>query len=142
MSTSNKQRLAEFIEQIWNQGDETAIEEYVAPGYTIFHDPGDPWHGQALDLEGYRQRLRISRAPFPDQTFTTLRLVEEGDAVVMTWSWTATHLGDMPGFPASGHPIRMTGATLYTFDQKQRVTGHWQIVDRLGVYQQLQQQVG
>ena len=44
---------------------------------------------------------------------------------------------DLPGFPATGRVIRMSGATAYFFDAEDRLTGHWQITDRLGVYQQL-----
>jgi hypothetical protein len=32
----------------------------------------------------------------------------------------------------------MSGATVYMFDADDRLTGHWQIADRLGAYQQLQ----
>ena len=31
----------------------------------------------------------------------------------MTWLWKGTHLGDLPGFPATGRPIEMSGATVY-----------------------------
>jgi predicted ester cyclase len=31
----------------------------------------------------------------------------------------------------------MTGATVYSFDSDDRITGHWQVIDRLGVFQQL-----
>ena len=65
-------------------------------------------------------------------------LFEDGDAVVMTWLWAATHLGDIPGFPATGKRIHMSGATVY-FLENGRFTGHWQITDRLGVYAQLRQ---
>ncbi len=91
-----------------------------------------------LDLDGFRERVTKSRAAFPDQHFDIQGLYADGDAVVMTWLWTATHLGDIPGFPASGKTIRMSGATAYLFDDADRLTGHWQICDRLGVYQQLQ----
>ena len=37
----------------------------------------------------------------------------------------------------SGRKLYMSGATAYYF-QNNRITGHWQIVDRLGVYRQLQ----
>ncbi len=37
-----------------------------------------------------------------------------------------------------GRTIRMSGATAYTFDDEDRITGHWQVTDRLGVFQQLQ----
>jgi carbohydrate-selective porin OprB len=82
--------------------------------------------------------LRISRAPFPDQRFSIQDLVVEGNTAIMTWLWSATHQGDIPGFPATGNNFRMSGATAYYFDGG-RLTGHWQIADRLGVYMQLRQ---
>lgn len=63
-------------------------------------------------------------------------MVAEDDAVAVTWQWAGTHLGDLPGFPASGRQVRMSGITLYDVASG-RLAGHWQIVDRLGVYRQL-----
>jgi predicted ester cyclase len=56
----------------------------------------------------------------------------------MTWLWNGTHRVDLPGFPATGQTIRMSGVTVYMFDSEERLTGHWQVTDRLGVFQQLQ----
>ena len=139
MSTDqdHKTLLRQFIEEVWNNGDVDACDRYIAERYTVRHDPGDPWHGQQLDLAGFKQRLSVSRAPFPDQRFSILELLSEDNRVVMTWTWVATHLGDLPGFPATGKPIQMSGATVY-FIEHGRLTGHWQITDRLGVYGQLQ----
>ncbi|HEY2444502.1 MAG TPA: ester cyclase [Rhizomicrobium sp.] len=134
--TGRKAILTNFIREVWNAGDIEASAKYLGVSYTIHHDPGDPWHGQILDLEGFQSRVRQSRAPFPDQCFAIQELFEDGNAVVMTWFWTGTHEGDLPGFPASGKTIRMSGATVYYFE-KERITGHWQIVDRLSVFQQL-----
>ena len=78
------------------------------------------------------------RAPFPDQQFALRELVADGDLVVMmTWLWSATHTGDLPGFPATGRRVSMSGATAYYFDESGCLNGHWQITDRLGVFQQL-----
>lgn len=136
---SRKHRLAEFIRRVWDDGDLDAVDAYLADTYTIHHDPGDPWDGQRLDRAGFKDRVAKSRAAFPDQRFATQALIAEGDSVVMTWLWSGTHCGDLPGFPATGRIIRMSGATVYGFEQDLRLTGHWQITDRLGVYQQLQQ---
>ena len=133
-----KQRLAAFIRQIWDDGEADAADGYLAEAYTIHHDPGDPWEGQTLDRAGFKDRVLKSRAAFPDQRFAIQRLFADGDSVVMTWLWTGTHLGDLPGFPATGQTFRMSGATVYGFDHDDRLTGHWQITDRLGVFQQLQ----
>lgn len=139
MTNSNrKEILTEFIREVWNNGNIEASDRFIAPKYTIHHDPGDPWEKQVLGIEGYKERVRLSRAPFPDQNFQIQELFADGNAVVMTWLWTGTHRGDMAGFPATGKQIKMSGATVYYFDGD-RISGHWQIVDRLGVFQQLRQ---
>jgi predicted ester cyclase len=136
--TVRKRTLTAFIQRVWDEGDVDAADIYIAPHYTIHHDPGDPWDGQTLDLAGYKDRVSKSRAAFPDQRFELQGLYADGDSVVMTWLWAATHQGDLPGFRATGATIRMSGATVYDFDADDRLTGHWQITDRLGVFQQLQ----
>jgi predicted ester cyclase len=133
-----KEILAEFIREVWSEGLADRADQYLGLQYVIHHDPGDPWEHQALDLAGYKERVRISRAPFPDQRFEIQESFADGSAVVITWRWSGTHLGDMPGFLATGKIIQMTGATVYYF-KGERITVHWQIADRLGVYQQLRQ---
>ncbi len=132
----HKAILARFFQDVWTEGDVDAIDGYLAPRYTIHHDPGDPWDGQTLDIAGFKERVRQSRAPFPDQCFTIHDLIAEQDKVVATWCWTRTHMEDIPGFPASGKRIAMSGMTVYYFEGD-RIAGHWQMTDRLGVYQQL-----
>jgi hypothetical protein len=65
--------------------------------------------------------------------------------VVATWLWAGTHLGALPARPGSrgspavpptGRRVRLSGATVYTFDDG-RLRGHWQGVDRLSLVQQL-----
>jgi steroid delta-isomerase-like uncharacterized protein len=137
ISSNAKEILIQFTRDVWSEGNIEASEKYIAPRYKILHDPGDPLEGRELDLAAYKERVRTLRAAFPDQCFEIQGLFADGDAVVMTWLWSATHKGDIPGFPATGKQIMMSGATVYYFEDG-RLAGHWQITDRLGVYQQLQ----
>jgi steroid delta-isomerase-like uncharacterized protein len=140
MSNKNslKDILTNFIQEVWNDGNIEASDKYISNKYKIFHDPGDPWDKQELDLKSYKERVKLSRAPFPDQCFVIKEIFSEDNTVVITWFWTGTHKGDIQGFQASGKEIKMSGITVYYFEGN-RIKGHWQIVDRLGVYQQLQQ---
>ena len=133
-----KNLLTEFIRKVWNEGDIEAASNYIASTYTIHHDPGDPWEGMTLDLEGFKDRVKKSRAPVPDQCFNLQEIFENEGCVAITWLWQGTHLGEIAGFPASGKQIEMSGATVYYFEGD-RITGHWQIADRLSVFRQLQQ---
>jgi predicted ester cyclase len=69
-------------------------------------------------------------------------MIADEDKVVVTWRWSAVHTGDYPGFPATGKLIPTSGATVYYFDDRGRITGHWQVTDKLSVYQQLQRARG
>ncbi|HYJ35381.1 MAG TPA: ester cyclase [Rhizomicrobium sp.] len=134
-----KKLLSAFIEEVWSQGRVEACDDYIAESYAIRHDPGDPWDGQTLSREGFKERVRLSRAPCPDQRFTQTSILEDGGSVVIAWTWAALHTGDIAGFAATGARLTMSGLTLYDFDDEDRITGHWQVVDRLGIFQQLMQ---
>lgn len=131
--------IKEFLDQVWSAGEIDQCDHFLANSYTIRHDPGDDWDGRVLDLAGFKERVRLSREPFPDQRFDVQAWFENGDSVAVTWLWSATHLGDIAGFPASGKTLKMSGATVYQFDSADRICGHWQITDRLGIFRQLQQ---
>jgi predicted ester cyclase len=64
-------------------------------------------------------------------------MIAEGNTSAVCWTWVGTHSGDIPGFPASGWQVAMSGITFYFFAAG-RIGGHWQAVDRLGVMMQLQ----
>jgi steroid delta-isomerase-like uncharacterized protein len=132
-----KTLLAQFIDEVWSAGDIDACDRYLGDSYSIHHDPGDPWHHKQLSRAEFKERVRLSRAPFPDQRFELQEVLADGNAVAATWLWSGTHAGDFPGFPASGKQLKMSGATVYYFDGD-RIVGHWQISDRLSVFQQLQ----
>ena len=134
---ARKEILERFLHEVWSEGRAEESARYLADAYTIHHDPGDPWDGRTLDQDGFADRVRRSRAPFPDQCFDVREMIEDGDAVAVTWSWCGTHREPLAGFAPTGQRIRMTGTTIYYFDERDRITGHWQIVDRLGVFGQL-----
>lgn len=136
--SQNQPILINFLEDVWNQGRVEAVDHYLSSSYTIHHDPGDPWDGKTLSIDAFKDRLVQSRAMAPDQTFTIERMVEEGQAIAVGWTWSGTHLGDIPDIPATGRHITMSGLTIYDFEGD-RLCGHWQVADRLSVFQQLSQ---
>ena len=136
-----QRRLTDFLDRVWSMGDGDAVDAFLADSYTIHNDPGDPWEGQTLTRDGFRERLATSRAAAPDQRFHPVHMAESGDAVAVAWHWTGTHTGHGPGLPPpTGRALAMTGATFYFFDADHRLTGHWQIADRLGIYRQITDQ--
>lgn len=136
MTENNKAVLLKFMEEIWDKGNLDKTDKFVAFPYVIHHDPGDQWDGQSLDLETFKKRVLYSRQTFPDLHFAVQEIVGEGDKVAISWYLEGTHRGDIPGLPATGKKVRVPGLTIYSFS-KGKITGHWQVIDRLGFLQQV-----
>ena len=128
--------VIDYLHHVWNDGEVELCDQYLTPVYAIHHDPGDPWDGQKLSLEAFKDRVRTSRAPFPNQQFVIDTMLEEGMKVAVAWHWTGTFVADMAGFKAHGRPVQTSGITIY-YMAGNRIAGHWQVTDRLGVFQQI-----
>ncbi len=125
-----------LYDRVWTRGAYREIAELVAPSYVIHDDPGDPWEGQTLDRRGYRERVKATRAAFPDLVFSVHETVAARDRVSVRWSAEGTHAGDLRGLPATGRRLRFAGQTIYETRDGQ-VAGHWQVIDRLGFVERL-----
>lgn len=132
----NKEILIKLINEVWNKGNFSIIDELVSPEYFIKHDPGDPGETKILDLETFRKRVMLARNTFEDLQFNIQDFVCENDKIAISWFMTGKHKNDIPNIPATGKKFNMSGMTIYYF-LNNKICGHWQISDRLGLFQQL-----
>ncbi len=102
----NKRVAKEFFERIWNQGDESAIDQFI-PLNAAGNDP-DFGSGR----EGFKAQWRKWREAFPDLHFECIDFVAEGDKVLTRWTLTGTHQGEFLGAPATGNKIKIEGMSL------------------------------
>jgi steroid delta-isomerase-like uncharacterized protein len=131
MSTeANKATIREFFELVWNQGDEAAIDRFIAEDAA----GNDPDFG--MGREGFKRQWRQWQAAFPDLHFAIEEMVAEGDTVVARWTLTGTHQGPFLGLAPTGRTIRVRGMSLDHLENGVLVSGFdgW---DNLGLRQQL-----
>ena len=134
MSDQNKALARRNVEEIWNQGNLSVIDELVAPNAT-FHDPAVPG-GKFTGPEGFRQFVQIYRGAFPDVRLTIEDLIAEGDKVVSRWTATGTQKGELMGIAPSGKRVTVTGCNIDQYQNGKIVEG-WASYDMLGLLQQL-----
>lgn len=132
----NKEAVIKLIDEVWNKKNFSIVDQLIAPQYTIRHDPGDQWEGKTIDLVTYKRRVKTSSDILPDQHFFIEDLVCQGDKVVISWRFTGTQKGKIPGLPVTNKKVSVSGMTIYYFSDG-KIIGHWQVVDRLGFLQQL-----
>lgn len=102
----NKTLARAFFEEIWNKGDESAIDRFIAQDAA----GNDPKFG--VGRESFRIQWRKWRIAFPDINFAIEELVAEGNTVVSRWKLTGTHLGEYLGYPATGKKIDIDGVSI------------------------------
>ncbi len=136
ITSTKKQLMSLFMHQIWNQGDFSRLADMVAPAYRVSHDEYDPWSGQTIDHETFRQRVLYSRNAFPDLNFDIREMLEEDNSVAIRWIMSGTHKGDLPMLPATGRNFSIAGMTFYYFEDG-KICGHTQSLDQFGFLKQM-----
>jgi steroid delta-isomerase-like uncharacterized protein len=131
MSEQNKAHIKRVIDEVYNRGDLSVVDE-VAARDMIIHAPSQDIRGSA----GAKQYVSAFRAGFPDLHFTIEDQVAEGDTVVTRWTARGTHRGEFQGVPATGRKIQLAGTDI------DRIVGGkvvecWAHVDELGLMRQL-----
>ena len=92
----------DHIEQIWNKGDASAIQRFIAPNY-LGVDPAEP--EPISGVEGYRQHFDRLTTAFPDTHITIDHIIGVNDQVAARLTVEATHTGDFGGIPPTGRPV-------------------------------------
>ncbi|WP_040687093.1 ester cyclase [Nocardia vinacea] len=129
---ANKALIRQFYHEI-DAGNIDAMDELVAADY-LDHSP-PPFPGIGPGREGLKQAFRMfwdatpGRHEIEDQ-------IAEGDRVVTRITAYGRHVGDLPGIPATGHELTMTGTTIHRIEDG-KIAEKWSDKDVLGLLQQL-----
>jgi predicted ester cyclase len=76
------------------------------------------------------------RSAFPDLHFDTQELIPTGDKVIVRWTATGTHQGELLGIAPSGMSVSIMGTSIYRLSGGQMVD-EYTIWDSMGMMQQL-----
>jgi predicted ester cyclase len=130
MSTAdNKALVQRFYEEVLNQKNLTALDQFVAPNAVNHTVPaGFP--------QGPSQFLGLHLNAFPDLQVTVEDLLADGDKVVARVSYRGTHQGAIRGIGPTGKPITGMAINILRIANGQ-IVEHWGLADRLSTLQQL-----
>ena len=133
MSTEDNKALAQrWLEEVWNKGDLSLIDELIAPNY-VLHDPTRPGlRGRA----GIKESIAMFRTAFPDLHFTIEDQVAESEKIVTRYTVQGTQMGPLMGIPATGKQGTITGIDIYRIMDGQ-IEEAWSNWDTLGLLQRI-----
>ena len=80
--------------------------------------------------------MSLYRNAFPDLHFQLEDVIAEGDRVVSRITASGTHERDLPGIPATGRHVSVSGIVIARYEDGKAVED-WVSFDFLGLFQQL-----
>jgi steroid delta-isomerase-like uncharacterized protein len=133
VSTDHTAIMHRYVEELWNQGNTSLIEELIAPTF-VLHSArtAAPLRGHA----GFKQLFALARTAFPDGRFTIENMFAAGDKLAARWIMHGTHTGAFMGIAPTGKVVTWKFMAMYRFADG-KITEAWSIGDDLGLLQQL-----
>ena len=98
-----------LIEEVWNNRKVDLVNELVAPSHKNI-DANSPDLGNGP--EGYKRLVALYTTAFPDLKLKLNDTICEGDKIVMAWTVTGTHKGELRGIAPTNKKISVEGITI------------------------------
>lgn len=128
----NKRLMRRFVEEFQSGGNESVAEELLAADF-VDHSP---FPGVSPDREGVKRLFAALRAAFPDLRAVIHDQLAEGDRVATRKTFRGTHRGEFLGISPTGRMVTFDVVDIVRID-KGRIAEHWNVVDLMGLLQQI-----
>ena len=132
-SEQNKALLRRLMEEAFNRGNTSLIDELFAPDF-VEHEELPP--GLPAGSEGVKQLSTAFRSAFPDFKVAIDDMIAEGDKVVARSTWSGTHKGEFMGIPPTGKSVSFGVIDVIRIAGGKFVE-HWGQMDNMSMMQQL-----
>jgi predicted ester cyclase len=129
---ANKHVVRRFVDEYQTAARQESFAELLHPDVVDRSRPP----GIAEGADGVRQQFEAFRAAFPDFHAVIHDQIAEGDKVVTRKVFHGTHRGELMGIAPTGREVQIDVIDIVRIEGGQ-IVEHWNVVDRLGLLQQL-----
>ena len=127
----------EWFELVWNQGQGSEIDRFLAAD-ALVHGLKDPAGDDIRGPAGFKPLHDAFRQAFPDIRVDVEHCIRDGDTYAFRCVVTGTHLGDGLGIAATQRSVSFDGMGFVRVANGQIVEA-WNTFDFHGLYAQLGQ---
>jgi steroid delta-isomerase-like uncharacterized protein len=122
-----------FIDEVCN-GRKLGVADELFSGDHAYRDPGSPWAGKGP--AGMKDVIGVYHRGVKDARWDVHSMIETGDIVVMRWTGSGTHTGELLGIPPTNRKVRVDGIWMFRVAGG-KIVESWNCWDTLGMLQQL-----
>lgn len=131
MSERNIGLFRRVAEEVWNRSKPQLIPEIYSEGF-VLHTPVGDFKGH----DGYRGIYDGYRTAFPDFKFHIADAFGSGDKVVLRWTFTGTHSGELMEVAPTGTRVSSDGMAIARISDG-KVVEEWAVWDLYGLMQKI-----
>lgn len=110
MSDAIHDLVTRWAEEVWNQGNESTIDELTDPE-AIWYSFPEP--DSVVNVAGFKAATREIRAIFSQIHISVDEVVTQGNSVALRWTASMKYTGTGLGFPPTGESASLPGLTLF-----------------------------
>lgn len=132
--TALRQRLEEYVDRVWVEGDLDAVEEYVDPEYVEHHLFGE--YATLEGIEEHRRNVEQFVSAFSDLELEFERIVVDGDRTAQLFTCRGVHDGEFMGAPPTGNRVECLALGITDWEDGMMVED-WSMVDVMTIMEQL-----
>ena len=129
--TTDRQLVADFITEIWNERRFDRLEQYLHPSFTDHSLPP----GFSPDIRGTEQWIRITSQSFDHRTLIDELVTEPGRSILKI-RMELRHIGEWRGIAPTGLEITAVGYRCFRLAEG-RIIAHWALIDGNAIENQL-----
>ena len=131
MSAADEAVVRRFYEEM-NNDRKTDLASDLFTADHKFHDPQVPAEDGP---QGVVDVVRVYQDG-AEGHWQIEEMFSAGDRVVVRWTGSGTHVGDVMGVPPTGKPVRVDAITIHRM-QDGKIAETWEVWDTLGFLQQI-----
>lgn len=129
-----KATIGPVLEGAYNAGNLDALDGLYTAGVLCHWPPLPDLQG----LEALKEYVADMCSAFSDIQFTIDRVIFEGDALAILWTFRASHTGQSPvmPIPPTGRRVNITGCIISVWTNG-KIVEEWSHANWLGLFRQL-----
>jgi predicted ester cyclase len=131
MSAENEALVRRFFQEFCNDRRDEVADQVIAADY-VSHGPQAP---PAEGPDGVRARVGLYQESV-DGHWDQEEIISVGDRVVVRWTGTGTHRGELMGVDPTGKPISVEAISIFRIADG-KIAEEWTVWDALGLLQQV-----
>jgi steroid delta-isomerase-like uncharacterized protein len=131
MSAENEAVVRRFYEQMNNERKNDLASELFTTDH-VLHDPQVP---AAPGPQGMAEVVSVYQEGVKGH-WNIEEIFSSGDRVVVRWTGSGTHVGEVNGIPPTGKSVSVDAISIHRM-QNGKIAESWEVWDTLGFLQQL-----